>query len=141
LKLFKNAQIYLSIDEEKMINGEESKFFLMSNRIDSKEYRLVRDGDSLNFNGIKVKCILTPGHTSGSMCWLINDKYLFTGDAISLKDGKIGKPIDFFTMNPEMALKSMEKITTIPGAQYIFTSHNGYTDDYKNAVKDWKPKK
>jgi hypothetical protein len=37
-----------------------------------------------------------------------------------------------------MATKSISKITKLPGVEYIFTAHFGYTNDYKDAVKDWK---
>ncbi len=70
--------------------------------------------------------IITPGHTPGSMCYLINNKYLFTGDALSIKAGKIDKFNEFFNMDTETA------------TEYIFSAHYGYSDDYKNAVKDWK---
>lgn len=138
LKLFKNAKIYLSRQEEQMINGKKSKFFFISNKISAKEYTLIDDQQIINIKNIKIKGILTPGHTSGSMCYLINDKYLFTGDAISLKEGKIGKAIDFFNMDSKTANKSIEIITRIPEAEYIFTAHYGFSSDYKNAVKDWK---
>ncbi len=82
--------------------------------------------------------IITPGHTPDSMCYLINNKYLFTGDALSIKAGKIDKFNEFFNMDTETATKSIEKITRIPVTEYIFSAHYGYSDDYKNAVKDWK---
>ena len=72
------------------------------------------------------------------MCYLVNDKYLFVGDALSIKDGKIGKFNEFFNMDHKMAIKSIVNITKLPEAEYIFSAHYGYTNDYKNAVKDWK---
>jgi hydroxyacylglutathione hydrolase len=141
LKLFKNARVYLSKEEEKMLNGQAKKPLMGGNTLAVKDYLLVNDGDTLNFNGIQVKGYLTPGHTSGSMCWLVNGTYLFVGDACNLKNGKIDKPVDFFTMDTKLARKSMDIITHIPGAGYIFTAHTGYTDDYKYAVEDWNSSK
>jgi len=37
-----------------------------------------------------------------------------------------------------MATKSIAKITKMTGVEYLLTAHHGYTNDYKNAVKDWK---
>jgi hydroxyacylglutathione hydrolase len=139
LGLFKNAKVYFSKPEEQMINGQKSKFLWFGNSISAKEYTLLDDQQILNIGNIKVQCILTTGHTSGSMCYLVNDKYLFTGDAISLNAGKVDKANKFFSMEPETANKSIVNITKLPDAEYIFTSHWGYTDDYKNAVKGWKP--
>ena len=138
LKLLKNAKIYFSELEEQMINGKKSKFLFFGNNIHTKEYTLLQDQQILTIGNIKIKGILTPGHTSGSMCYLVNDKYLFIGDALSLKAGKIGKFNEFFNMDNKMAIKSIVNITKLPEAEYIFSAHYGYTNDYKNAVKDWK---
>ena len=138
IKLFKNAKIYLSKQEEQMINGKKPRFFyFLGNKIDTKEYSLIKDQQILNIGNIKIKGILTPGHTPGSMCYLINNKYLFTGDAISIKAGKIDKFNDLFNMDTETAIKSIEKIADISEAKYIFTAHYGFTNNYKNAIKGW----
>ena len=48
----------------------------------------MEDGEEMNFHGIKVKCIHTPGHTNGSCCFLIENN-LFSGD--TLFNGNIGR--------------------------------------------------
>jgi len=68
------------------------------------------------------------------MAYLVNDKYLFTGDILSLKEGKIAPIPSFFNMDTPQAIASMEIIRHIPTAQYIFTAHWGYTNDYKTAI-------
>jgi hydroxyacylglutathione hydrolase len=138
IRIFKNAKVYISRQEEQMLNGQKSKFLNFRNHIDAKNYSFVEDQQTLEFGRIRVRGILTEGHTSGSMCFLVDDKYLFTGDALSLKDGKIGMSVKFFDMDFETARKSIKNITGLPDAQYIFTSHFGYTPDYKDAVKGWK---
>jgi hydroxyacylglutathione hydrolase len=137
LKLLKNAKIYFSRPEEQMINGKKSRFLFIGNKISSKNYSLLDDQQIVFIGKTKIVGILTPGHTAGSMCYLINDRYLFTGDALSLKDGKIDNFNNFFNVDSKEATQSMSKITTLPGAEYILTAHYGYTSDYKNAVKDW----
>ena len=42
---------------------------------------LVAEGDELELAGLKVKVLHTPGHTPGSVCYLIGDE-LFTGDTL-----------------------------------------------------------
>jgi hydroxyacylglutathione hydrolase len=71
------------------------------------------------------------------LCYLINDKYLFTGDLLSIQAGKIGKFNEFFNMDTKTAIKSIDKIIHLPDCQYIFSAHYGYTNDYRNSVKDW----
>ena len=41
----------------------------------------MKNGEEMEFDGIKVKCIHTPGHTKGSCCYLIDGK-LFSGDTL-----------------------------------------------------------
>ena len=137
IKYFKNAKIYFSKQEEQMIKGGKQRFLFTHNKIYNKEYSLIEDQQIFNIGNIKIQGILTPGHTPGSMCYLINDKFLFTGDALSLKAGKINEFIKLINMDSEIAYESINKITQIPEAGYIFTSHFGYTDNFKNAIKDW----
>lgn len=135
IKLFRNAKVYLSRPEEQLLNGKKSRFFIFGNRIDTKTYTLIDDQQVINIGNTRIKGILTPGHTAGSMCYLVNDKYLFTGDALSLKNGKIDRFNEFFNVDTKTAIASMANITAIPEAEYILTAHHGYTNDYKNAVK------
>ncbi len=141
VKLFKNAEVYISEQEEQLIDGRTSRFLFFGNDIGTKEYSLITDQQTFAIGNVKIKGILVPGHTPGSMCFLVDDKYLFTGDVLSIKDGKIDKFNDLFNMDTKMTVKSMVKITKIPDAEYIFSAHYGYTNNYKNAVKDWDNKK
>ena len=137
IRLFKNAGIYLSRQEEQLLNGEKSRFFIFGNKIDAEKYKLVDDQEILNIESTKIQGFLTPGHTPGSMCYLINDSLLFTGDALKLNQGKIEKFYSFVTMDTETAAQSIGKIIRIPGVQYIFTAHNGYSDNFADAITDW----
>ena len=138
IKLFKNARVYISRQEEQMINGERSKFLFFGNHLDVKNHLFIEDGETLMLGNTRIKGILTPGHTSGSMCYLANNKYLFTGDLLSLKEGKVAEFNKFFNMDSKEAKESIRKITNLPGVQYIFTAHYGYTADYQFAVKSWR---
>jgi glyoxylase-like metal-dependent hydrolase (beta-lactamase superfamily II) len=135
LNLFDKAKLYMSKEEEQMINGKKSKFLWFGNSISRADYALLGDRQIVRIGNLKIEGILVPGHTSGMMAYLVNDKYLFTGDILSLKDGKIGPIPAFFDMDTVQAAVSREIIRNIPVAKYIFTAHWGYTDDYKAAVK------
>ena len=138
IPLFKNAKIYISKQEVKMLNGEAQKIPGINNKINRNDYILLDDKQTLKIGNENSFTILTEGHTTGSMCYQVNDKYLFTGDILSLVDGKLGPSVNFFDLDHEMAMKSISKITKLPNVEYIFTAHFGYSNDYKNAVKDWK---
>ena len=42
----------------------------------------VADGDVLTVGGVSIKVIYTPGHTADSICLLVDDKKLLTGDTL-----------------------------------------------------------
>jgi len=134
VKLFKNAKVYLSRQEEQLLNGKKSRFLIFGTSIDTKVYTLIDDMQLFHIGNLKIQGILTPGHTFGSMCYLINDKYLFTGDAIGLKDGKVVNFNEFFNTDTKNAIESMTKIKGIPGVECLFTAHHGYSDNYINAT-------
>ncbi len=135
LGLFGKAKLYISREEEQMTNGKKSKFLWFGTSIPRKDYILLEDRQTMHLGNLKVECFLVPGHTSGMMAYLINDRYLFTGDIASLKEGKIAPIPSIFDMDTQLAAKSREIIRRIPTAEYILTAHWGYTDDYKTAVR------
>lgn len=135
IKLFKNAIVYLSTDEEPMINGQRTKMLFFHNKLDTKRYTLLDDQQIIPVGNIRLMAIKTPGHTVGSMSYLVNDSLLFLGDAFGLKDGKVDKPNKFFSHDMKVAIQSFSKIKNLPKAKYIFTAHTGYSNDYNNAIK------
>jgi len=138
IPLFTNAKLYMARNEIKMLNGEKQKIPGVNNSLSRTDYILLDDQQILEIGKHRIKCILTEGHTSGSMCFQVNDKYLFTGDILSLHSGKLGHSVKFFDLDHDMATKSISKITNIPNVEYILTSHWGISKNYKYAVKDWK---
>jgi hydroxyacylglutathione hydrolase len=120
-----------------VINGETGRFLFFGNHLHIKNYKLL-DDEIIWIGGLKILPIPTPGHTPGSTCYVINDKYLFTGDALSLKENRIEQFPKFISKNARRARKSMSKITDLNNVKYIFTGHYGYTDDYEDAVSQWK---
>ena len=131
--LFGKANVYISRDEEQMINGKTPRFFsLFKNSLPFK-YELLDDGQVIDIAGVKIKGIMTPGHTPGSMCYLVNDRFLFTGDSMSLRDGRAGLFNEFFNMDSETQKKSLHKLKNIPDLKYIFTSFQRLVCDYQSS--------
>jgi hydroxyacylglutathione hydrolase len=137
LSLFQNAELRFAKEEEQMINGKTTRTFgITHNTIDRTHYTLIDDGQTFTLGHLTVKGILTPGHTTGSMCYLINNRLLFIGDALSLKDGEVAPFNKFFNRDNDQAIRSIAQITGLPGVAYIFTAHYGY-GNYAKAVKGW----
>jgi hydroxyacylglutathione hydrolase len=126
IKLFKNGQVYLSVDEEKMITFKKPRVLLFFNKRMKRKYQLLNDGDITYVGKIKVKSITTPGHTPGSMSYLVNDSILFTGDTLTIRNGKI-KPFFWLqNMNTTLQKESIKKLLKIDNIKFIFTGHTGY---------------
>src|SRR5665647_267428 len=137
INLFEKAVIYLPEDEEQVINGETGRFLWFGNKIDTENYKLLKD-KSFRIGDVKIRLIATPGHTVGSTCYIINDKYLFTGDALALDNGSIVRFPKIINKSARKARKSMDNLTGLDDVQYIFTAHYGYTDNYKAATSAYK---
>jgi hydroxyacylglutathione hydrolase len=137
VSLFKNAVIYLHEDEEQMINGETGRVMWIGNKINVQDYRLL-DDKVIRTGDLKIDPVPTPGHTTGLTCYIVNDKYLFTGDAVSLQNGVIGLFPKYINKNSRKARKSVDNITGLEGVQYVFTGHHGYSADYDFAVRGYK---
>jgi len=137
ISLFEKAVIYLPEDEEQVINGETGRFLWFGNKIDTENYKLLKD-KSFRIGDVKIKMVPTPGHTAGSTCYIINDKYLFTGDALALDNGIIVPFPKIINKSARKAKKSMDNLTGLDDVQYIFTAHYGYTDNYKAATSTVK---
>ena len=138
LPLFKNAKLYMARNEVKMLNGEAQKIPGYNNSISRNDYTLLDDNQTFNIGTHKIHCVLTEGHTSGSMCYQINEKNLFTGDILSLHQGKLGHSVAFFDLDHDMTTKSISKIINIQNEENILNTHWGISTDYKYEVKDWK---
>lgn len=138
VKLFKNAKVYISAAEEQMVNGKTARAFGFKKNSLPVPYSLLNDGEELDIAGVRVKGILTRGHTPGSMCYLVNGAYLFTGDTLSLKDGNVGLMSEFFNMDSKTEGQSIKMLAGLQGITHIFTDHFGYTDDFQKAMAAWK---
>jgi len=111
LSVFDKATIYGSAD---------SKFQAITNKLS--------DGQKTEVVNISVQCISTPGHYSDSVCYLIDGKYLFSGDTLSLRDNKVGLFNSYFNDSDEQQKADIEKLSQIAGIQCIFTAHYGFSN-------------
>jgi glyoxylase-like metal-dependent hydrolase (beta-lactamase superfamily II) len=128
LSLFPNAEIYLSEDELPLITGKEKRAVFGGNTLPAgvnvEKITLLSDRRELLLNGTKIECIKAPGHTTGSMAYLVDGQYLFTGDAFKVYKGEIN--VHPYTMNVKLAQKTIEKLkTAINRSSIVLTSHYG----------------
>lgn len=125
--LFSNAKIYLLREEEQMINGKTAKVEPFKMHWSYGPYQLLNGNDSLTIDGIKIRMIPVPGHTPGSVCYVINNEYLVTGDNLIVVDGKAVPFLDKFNMNTAQQTESLKKLPDLKTFRYILTGHYGIT--------------
>jgi glyoxylase-like metal-dependent hydrolase (beta-lactamase superfamily II) len=137
LSLFPNAEVYLSHDEKQMITGFRTiRSAVRSPRI-RRRYHLLRDGDVVQAGSASITAIETPGHTPGSMAYMLGGRYLFTGDTCKFADGKAYAG-SHYTMDIKRQEESIRKLAKLENIRYVFTAHAGYTADFDGAFGDWR---
>jgi glyoxylase-like metal-dependent hydrolase (beta-lactamase superfamily II) len=127
LPLFPHATIYMSEDEIPLINGTLKRNASGGNSlpVDIDRIDFLMDGQELFLDNITIKTIKTPGHTIGSAVYLVDDTYLFTGDAFKYHDGKAG--VHPFSMDAETSKQTIEALAgTITNSALVLTAHYGY---------------
>ncbi len=77
------------------------------------------DGQTEKLCGLEVKVIFTPGHTAGSVSYLIGDS-LFTGDTLFC--GSVGR-CDLPTGNAADLIKSVKKLYALDGDFKVYCGH------------------
>ncbi len=88
--------------------------------------RYLSDGEELELMGQKVKCILTPGHTCGGMCYYFPKQgVLFSGD--TLFQESVGRS-DFPTGSMSTLIRSIrEKLWPLAPATKVYPGHGMMT--------------
>ena len=83
----------------------------------------VKDDEYINLDNLKIKALYTPGHTSDSYCFLMNN-YLFSGDTLLING--TGRT-DFQNGNAKDAYNSIfNKLLKLPEETFLYPAH-----DYK----------
>jgi glyoxylase-like metal-dependent hydrolase (beta-lactamase superfamily II) len=131
--------VYLSRDEVSVLNGKALRHFLFiahSNKLPVSEYKTMLDGDSVVIGDITIHAVSTPGHTAGSMCFLINNG-IFVGDLCMIINGVIKPMLSIFTDDMAMDSASIRKIAAMNNFKTLYTAHSGYTKDIAKAFTAW----
>lgn len=137
LSLFPNAKVYMPALETQMIDGTTRRSPMGHNRLEL-DYTSLEDGETIDLMGFDILCISTPGHTPGSMSFLLDGRYLFVGDSMSLQEGKAAPFNSFYNMDSDTQKESIRKLAASTDPAYIFTGHYGYTGDADAAFGDWR---
>ena len=88
------------------------------------DIKKLKENDIINLLGYSFKVIETPGHTNGSICFLMDDEILFSGD--TLFNGSIGRT-DFPNGDFNKMKNSLNKLKNLPGYIKVYPGHNETT--------------
>jgi len=139
LQVFPNATIYLSHEEEQLITGKTArKSWCVYNKRLKRPCNLLKDGDIVKVGAVKIKALETPGHTVGSMSYIVDDKILYVGDTFTFREGFAQPVARFLNMDRNKQVKSMRRLATVEGIQLALTGHRGYTCEYGKAMEHWR---
>jgi hydroxyacylglutathione hydrolase len=81
----------------------------------------VKCGDRIKVGDARIEVIHTPGHTAGSVCYLINDEKLLTGDTLFVNG--IGRT-DLVGGSEKEMQKSLDKLSKLNDGIEIYPGHD-----------------
>jgi glyoxylase-like metal-dependent hydrolase (beta-lactamase superfamily II) len=126
LSLFPEADVYVSTHEAH------------SRTVAGQRVHAVADGQVVTAAGCRVKALEVPGHTAGSLAFIVEGSMLFTGDTLSLKGGLV-RPFPFcFNRNNRVLARSIRRLAAIDGLACLLTAHNGVSHDPVHAFSRWR---
>lgn len=127
---YPNAQVYVGGDEG---TPHQSKL-----PHSSRPRVRVQDGEVVMAAGLAVRAVATPGHTPDSFCYVVDGRFLFTGDALRLRRGEVARFPSKYNHDREAVKCSIRKLARIEGIECLLTAHTGTTCDVEAAFQEWR---
>ena len=140
--LFKKAKLYVGEIENRYLTGEVRRkviyhLYKLPQVTINNEKVLLKDEQIFHIGDIEIRCFLVPGHTWGHMVYLIDGKYLFTGDTIWFGADGGYSFISALAEDNKLAVKSLAELEIRLkklGVKPLFiTGHTGWTDNFEFA--------
>jgi hydroxyacylglutathione hydrolase len=95
----------------------------------------ISDGATFKVGELEAKALFAPGHSVGSVCYLVADRYLFAGDV--LFKGSVGRT-DFPGCDHERFCRSLsEKLWDLPDEVEVFPGHMDRTTMGEEKKTNW----
>lgn len=130
VKTITNAKIVIHANDEcglyddnKSLRSLYPMYYETANK-DLRADTLVSDGDIITASSMSFLVLETPGHTSGGVSYLLNDKYLFSGD--TLFAGSIGRT-DLESSNFSQMKQSLLKLRKLDPKIIVYPGHGNET--------------
>ena len=139
LSALPGARVSLSKDEVPMVSRATARFFgFIYNRPIARPCETLSDSRELSIGNARIRCLSTPGHTAGSMSFLVNGEILIVGDILNLDKGKAVMDRAAINMDSVKRRASILKLARLDGISLLCTMHSGYSADFAAAMQDWR---
>ena len=128
--LFPDATIFV---------GEHEPPALVVNRPKSSPLWVkVCDNQEITVADLSVRIVNTPGHSAGSVSLLVDEKFLFTGDGLRLRQGKALSFPSWCNQDQHSHIRSIRRLSGISGVEWLLTGHSGVSDNLDLAFSRWR---
>lgn len=120
-----SAKIVISLAEEPFLHDNNlnlSALFGRSQLSSCNADITVKGGDVLSLGESEFQFMLTPGHTSGSGCYVFSeDRIIFSGDTLFCRS--MGR-VDFPTGSPSQMMTSLRRLASMQGDYKVYPGHD-----------------
>jgi len=120
------------------VGAREGSSLFATRRRPVRPWTTLRDGEAVTAAGRRVRVVDTPGHTPGSVSYVIEERFLFTGDTLRLRRGRAVPFMPWFSRDRKALARSMRRLAGIGGMEWLLTSHTGATRDVDAAFRPWR---
>lgn len=95
----------------------------------------VKEGDRLYLGEEEITVMNTPGHTMGSVCYVLeNDRVIISGDTLfCMTAGRT----DFFDGSEELMIESLKRLIALDGDYRVLPGHNRETTLEREKTRNW----
>jgi len=125
---FPNAKVVIGKDDEYRLAGLPRHMSMFGYKAEDftnlKADILAEDNQELSFSTFKIKCLHTPGHTEGGICYIVDDSAMFSGDTLFAVD--IGRTDLSGGNEQEMAL-SLKRLKEIKEDYALYPGHGEFS--------------
>ncbi len=89
-------------------------------------FTALKDGSTINVGTAVITALQTPGHTPESVCYLLNQEALFTGDTLFLQG--VGRPdlhasAEEARTNARLLYQTLQHLLTLPAPTLVLPGH------------------
>lgn len=121
----KGARIYMNASDMQIVETDKNLARLFGKKFQRFTPDVtVHDGDEIDILNEKINVFHTPGHTAGSVCYVMGN-VIFSGDTLfRLSVGRT----DFPTGSAKELNRSVKKLFGLPGDYTVYPGHGEITD-------------